>query len=60
MGSGPGGHPGVVVVPLTLDTDQISKAIDAALAGGHKFLLQYEVTGQSFAVFASNYPNSNQ
>lgn len=55
MGSGPGGHPGVTIVKLTIDVDSVTQAIEAALDGGRQFLFKYQYGGMEYAVFASKY-----
>lgn len=54
-GGGPGDHPGVTVVSLTTDVVAVSDAIESALESERAFIFQYQASGQSFAVFASDY-----
>lgn len=54
--SGPGSHPGVVIVNLSTDKNAVLQALETALGDGYKFLFTYNPGKGEQAVFASEYP----
>jgi len=52
-GSGPGGHPGVTLVPLTNDAEATKAALEAVFEAGATFVFSSDKFG--YAVFVNGY-----
>jgi len=52
-GTGPGDHPGVTLVKLTNDLDEMKAALEAVFTAGAEFVFSSDKFG--YAVFVSGY-----
>jgi len=52
-GSGPGGHPGVTLVPLTNDANVTKAALEVVFVAGAEFVFSSDKFG--YAVFVNGY-----
>lgn len=55
MGSGPTGHPGVTLTPLTGNAIQDQASLEAAFDSGKELEGFYTAGGNTFAVFSRGY-----